>query len=30
VRGPLAEASIKRMFDSLSGALTAATRGWKG
>jgi predicted transcriptional regulator len=30
VRGPLAEASIKRMFDSLSGALTAATKGWKG
>jgi len=30
VKGPLAEANIKRMFDSLSGALTAATRGWKG
>ncbi len=30
VKGPLAEASIKRMFDSLSGALTAATKGWKG
>jgi hypothetical protein len=30
VKGPLAEANIKRMFDSLSGALTAATQGWKG
>jgi len=30
VKGPLAEVSIKRMFDSLSGALTAATKGWKG
>jgi len=30
VKGPLSEASIKRMFDSLSGALTAATKGWKG
>ena len=30
VKGPLAEANIKRMFDSLSSALTAATKGWKG
>ena len=30
VKGPLSEANIKRMFDSLSGALTAATQGWKG
>jgi hypothetical protein len=30
VKGQLSEASIKRMFDSLSGALTAATKGWKG
>lgn len=30
VNGWLAEANIKQMFDSLSGALTAATRGWKG
>ena len=30
VKGALSEASIKRMFDSLSGALTAATKGWKG
>lgn len=30
VKGPLSEAIIKRMFDSLSGALTAATQGWKG
>ena len=30
VKGPLSEVSIKRMFDSLSGALTAATKGWKG
>lgn len=30
VKGWLSEASIKSMFDSLGGALTAATRGWKG
>jgi hypothetical protein len=30
VKGPLSEASIKRMFDSLSGSLTAATKSWKG
>jgi hypothetical protein len=30
VKGPLSEANIKHMFDSLSGALTDATRGWKG
>jgi chromosome segregation ATPase len=30
VKGPLSEASIKRMFDSLSGSLNAATKSWKG
>ena len=30
VKGALSEASIKRMFDSLSGALTSGTKGWKG
>lgn len=30
VQGPLSEANIKRMFDSLSSSLSAATRGWKG
>ena len=30
VKGSLAEESIKRMFDSLSGALQAATAAWKG
>jgi hypothetical protein len=30
VKGPLSEVSIKRMFDSLSGALTSGTQGWKG
>ena len=30
VKGPLAEANIKRMFDSLGSSLSAATRGWKG
>ncbi len=30
VKGPLSEANIKRMFYSLSSALTAATQGWKG
>ena len=30
VKGPLSEASIKRMFDALSGALTSGTKGWKG
>ncbi len=29
-KGPLTEAGIKQMFDSLSQSLTAATRGWKG
>ena len=29
-QGPLSEAGIKRMFDSLSQSLTSATRGWKG
>jgi hypothetical protein len=30
VRGPLSEANLKRMFDSLSDSLQSATRGWKG
>jgi DNA repair exonuclease SbcCD ATPase subunit len=30
VKGLLSEAGIKRMFDSLSGSLTAATKSWKG
>ncbi len=30
VKGPLSEAGIKRMFDSLSSSLTAATKSWKG
>jgi len=30
VKGQLSEASIKRMFDALSGALTSGTKGWKG
>jgi hypothetical protein len=30
VGGWLAEANIKRMFDSLGQSLTAATRGWRG
>lgn len=30
VKGWLAEANIKRMFDSLGAALTHATRNWKG
>ena len=30
VQGPLAEDNIKRMFDSLSASLQAATKGWKG
>jgi len=30
VKGPLSEANLKRMFDSLSNSLQSATRGWKG
>ena len=30
VKGPLSEANLKRMFDSLSDSLQSATRGWKG
>jgi hypothetical protein len=30
VKGPLSEAQIAAMFDSLSRSLQAATRGWKG